>query len=73
MKALFQQFCTISISQSFYVWKLEVFSYRTFFLQVGHHEGEMPVENLDVNATGELVASIGKFLLWFFISITVLE
>jgi hypothetical protein len=34
-----------------------------FKFQVGHHAGEMPVEQMDVNSSGELVASIGESIL----------
>ena len=27
---------------------------------MGHHDGDMPVEKMDVNGEGDLIASIGK-------------
>ena len=28
-------------------------------VQVGQHEGDMPIEKMDINGSGEIVASIG--------------
>jgi len=30
-----------------------------FLVVVGHHEGELPIEKMDVSGSGEVIASIG--------------
>ena len=33
---------------------------QVMIIQVGQHEGDMPIEKMDINGSGEIVASIGQ-------------
>ena len=55
---LYSVFLQLTYCQDGNVRAMHLYPHR-FLVVVGHHEGELPIEKMDVSGSGEVIASIG--------------